>query len=880
MRDTHDNIMNKVINFFKSKKVEWVLIASILVISAVAHGYNMFQFPYYENDEGVYMSQAWSIITQGQLAPYTYWYDHAPAGWIFIALWNLLTGGFFTFGFSINSGRVFMLVLHVLSSFFLYMITKKLTGSKLAGALSVIIFSLSPLGIYFQRRVLLDNIMVFWCLLSLYWILFYAKKLRYMIFSGIAFGIALLSKETAVFFAPVYLYVVWAMSHAYHRVLAVGKWISVVGVVVSLYFLYAFYKNELFPSGTWLGGTQEHVSLVEALQFQSSRKGGSILDFENSSFWYNMRTWIGEDPVLIYYGMAATVANLFFGIKHFGARVASLLSVSFWAYLMRGGLVIEFYVVPLIPILALNIAIFIERFAHLVGYAFNTRVLKPAITYAAIVLVSVSSLYYASNIRDILNVYTSDQTTVQVQAVDWILEREQPNTFYVVDNYSYIDLQERKKDESFRTEWYWKVDKDPDVRDDMLKGDKENIDYVALTPQMKNDIAFSGLGLTLAGWKNSEPIHNFAQDRWEVDIWGSISPDTILKGSWESYKKRFIVNGEKVVDPGQNNMTTSEGQSYALLRAVWLNDRESFDKVYAWSKKNMQQKNKLFAWKYQDNKVIDKGNASDADQDIALALLFASKKWNEPKYQQEALPIIKALWNENVVTVKNRSYLAAGTWADKPTEVIINPSYLSPAHYRIFSQVDLAHNWNGVVDSSYVVLEQCTASKLDKNKGGLPPEWCAVDKRTLSVKQPSKDNPRATEYSYNAFRTPWRIALDYQWNKDIRAKNYLSGLTILNEEYTKKGKLAAAYQHNGEVWEDYESVAAYGGNIGYFMIENPEAAKKLYKEKILKKFYQDREKTYWDDANNYYTQNWAWFGTGLMHNQLKNLWTNGQIASN
>src|ERR1700722_13450241 len=106
-------------NFFKKYNTTLLLVL-LLIISGVAHGYNMFHFPYYDNDEGTYMSQAWSLLTQGKLEPYTYWYDHAPAGWMFLALWTFLSGGFFTFGGSVNSGRVFMLLLHLASTFFLF----------------------------------------------------------------------------------------------------------------------------------------------------------------------------------------------------------------------------------------------------------------------------------------------------------------------------------------------------------------------------------------------------------------------------------------------------------------------------------------------------------------------------------------------------------------------------------------------------------------------------------------------------------------------------------------------------------------------------------------------------------------------------------------
>jgi endoglucanase len=606
-----------------------------------------------------------------------------------------------------------------------------------------------------------------------------------------------------------------------------------------------------------------------------SRKGGSILDFENSSFWYGMRIWISEDPFIMYFGVLSTIINLIIGIKNFAARVAGMLTLLFWIFLMRGGLVIEFYIVPIIPLLALNIALlgwYMQKFLSRISYI---RVFRNVPALALCVGVIISSLHFSTNVRDTLNLYTSDQITPQVKAVDWILSRETPNTFMIVDNYSYIDLQERKKDKTFRTEWYWKVDKDPDVRNDMIHSDINNVDYVALTPQMKNDIAYSGLGMTLAAWKNSRPITIFSNDYWDVDVWGSVNPKRILKASWESYKREFIQEG-RVIDPGQNNATTSEGQSYALLRAVWQDDKKTFDEVYTWTKQYLRQGNGLYFWKWEGStesgKVIDQSNATDADQDISLALLFAYKRWGGDTYKKDALEGLESLWANNVVTLNKKPYMVAGIWANAKNEIIINPSYLSPASYRIFAQADPGRSWIRLVDTSYEVLQGCTTAKLDQNKGVLPPEWCALDKTTNKFTQVQSADSKATEYGYNAFRIPWRITLDYQWNKDARARNYLSQLTVLGKEYTEKKKLATAYKHNGDVWEDYESVAAYGGNIGYFMMTNKKQADNIYKEKMLKKFYEDKDRSYWDDSKNYYTQNWGWFGTALYTNQLQNLW--------
>src|SRR5260221_14387669 len=77
------------------------------------------------------------------------------------------------------------------------------------------------------------------------------------------------------------------------------------------------------------------------------------------------------------------------------------------------------------------------------------------------------------------------------------------------------------------------------------------------------------------------------------------SPYSLLTSSWENYKKQFIKSDGRSVDPNQNNITTSEAQGYALLRAVWVDDKPTFDEVYKFTISNMKRSNdNLFGWRY------------------------------------------------------------------------------------------------------------------------------------------------------------------------------------------------------------------------------------------------------------------------------------------
>src|ERR1700674_5745842 len=48
---------------------------------------------------------------------------------------------------------------------------------------------------------------------------------------------------------------------------------------------------------------------------------------------------------------------------------------------------------------------------------------------------------------------------------------------------------------------------------------------------------------------------------------------SLLAAAWSGYKDCFIQPDGRVIDFQRDQVTTSEGQSYAMLRAVWMNDR-------------------------------------------------------------------------------------------------------------------------------------------------------------------------------------------------------------------------------------------------------------------------------------------------------------------
>jgi endo-1,4-beta-D-glucanase Y len=359
------------------------------------------------------------------------------------------------------------------------------------------------------------------------------------------------------------------------------------------------------------------------------------------------------------------------------------------------------------------------------------------------------------------------------------------------------------------------------------------------------------------------------------------SPRSELLALWDVYKKEYIEPGTfRVLDKQKDFITTSEGQSYAMLRAVWVGDKETFDNTWKWTKDNLRrEEDGLFSWLF--GKLPDGGygilkdqggynTATDADVDIALALVFASTRWNDESYLGDAYVIIDEIWKNEVVTVNGKPYLAANNLEkDAPTNMVVNPSYFAPYAYRIFSHLDPEHPWMQLVDTSYEVLHASIDSPLDKGSSArIPPDWVFLNKKTGQVTAPQNTN-LTTNTSFDALRVPWRIALDWQWFKEPRAEELLSKMSFLTNEWENKSLLYTNYAHSGEPVLESQSAAFYGGTIGYFMVVDPENAKMIHDNKLQVLFNPDTNN--WKVQLGYYDDNWAWFGLALYNNMLPNL---------
>lgn len=359
------------------------------------------------------------------------------------------------------------------------------------------------------------------------------------------------------------------------------------------------------------------------------------------------------------------------------------------------------------------------------------------------------------------------------------------------------------------------------------------------------------------------------------------SVQNMLASLWRDYKVNFIEpNTDRTIDTGNNNVTTSEGQSYTMLRAVWMDDKDMFDRSWSWTQQNLQRTDdNLFSWLYGTTTdgytgiLTDRGGentASDGDSDIALALIFAYERWSDREYLDAAYDIVRDIWAKEIIVIRNRPYLLANNvelTSGAPT-VVVNPSYFSPYAYKIFARIDPTHDWLGVASTSYDLLFETSRLPLDKDRSsGLPPDWIRLN-RTTGALSTTTEGSQTTNYGFDALRVPWRIALDWQWFKDQRAKQYLDSLAFLENEWKANHIIYSTYSHDGKPQVSFETPAMYGGAMGYFYLHQ-DVGKEVYEEKLKLIYSPDFQA--WKEPIGYYNDNWAWFGMALYNERLPNL---------
>ncbi len=225
---------------------------------------------------------------------------------------------------------------------------------------------------------------------------------------------------------------------------------------------------------------------------------------------------------------------------------------------------------------------------------------------------------------------------------------------------------------------------------------------------------------------------------------------------------------------GQVNSTVSEGIAYGVIIAVMFDDQPLFDAFYGYALRWANECG-LMSWYIapDGSRALGTGAATDADEDIAWALVMAARQWGgrgslSETYLSHAQRQIERIWQFEVDHDRYADMLLPGDeWRGRN---VFNPSYFAPHQYRLFGEISgNVAGWQRVIDRGYAIIEASLDERNQNRDNGLVPAWCD------DTGQPVEAFPGAmTNYQYDSARLPFRIGQDWAYHQEPRARSYLA----------------------------------------------------------------------------------------------------------
>jgi hypothetical protein len=263
-------------------------------------------------------------------------------------------------------------------------------------------------------------------------------------------------------------------------------------------------------------------------------------------------------------------------------------------------------------------------------------------------------------------------------------------------------------------------------------------------------------------YRNSDVVAAYQQ--WKTDT--VVAADSVCAGC--KRVQRLASDPQSSCLP--LNSTVSEGIAYGMLIAVYMDDQALFDGLWKYEQKFLDARG-LMDWAVtaQGQRGSASGGctgaASDADEDMAYALVMADKQWGgkgslDKTYLDYAKSQITNVWNNEILDSKVlKAGDSWGTWDS------LNISYFAPYYYRVFKAIDGGHAWDAVLTTSYDTIKKALKDANGNTNNGLVPAWCNGE-GNVGTNQPF-------HYQYDSCRTPFRVGQDFCLNGDTRASDYV-----------------------------------------------------------------------------------------------------------
>lgn len=219
---------------------------------------------------------------------------------------------------------------------------------------------------------------------------------------------------------------------------------------------------------------------------------------------------------------------------------------------------------------------------------------------------------------------------------------------------------------------------------------------------------------------------------------------------WQAFQRDLIRPEGRVVDVSDpREITTSEGQSYALFFALVDNDPVLFRRLLRWTERELAYGDltaHLPAWLWGRKPdgswgVLDDNTASDANLWIAYALLEAGRLWRQHSYTVLGNLLLQRIAHEEVSSIARFGpvLLPGKRGFYSETELRLNPSYAPLQLLARAHQAQPGSVWALLQDSTVQFL-------IESSPVGLAPDW--VDLHHGEI-EPTREGRIG---SYNAIR--------------------------------------------------------------------------------------------------------------------------------
>jgi endoglucanase len=224
---------------------------------------------------------------------------------------------------------------------------------------------------------------------------------------------------------------------------------------------------------------------------------------------------------------------------------------------------------------------------------------------------------------------------------------------------------------------------------------------------------------------------------------------------WTSYATHFLQKDGRVVDYDRDQLTTSEGQGYAMFFALVANDPSSFDRSYRWTVRNLaggDPGHNLPAWSWGRKEdgtwgVKDQNSASDADLWIAYDLIQAGRLWNRHEYTTAGAGLLKLIAAHEVSHRASFPILLPGRMGFEHEDgMIVNPSYMPLFLLEAAARTQPEGPWKSMANSLPTLVRAATV-------GGFATDWLGIDENgIMTPSAPLDSGKEQAAGSYDAIR--------------------------------------------------------------------------------------------------------------------------------